>query len=207
MLKACDIQRLLDLPTGFLLRVRLVLCKELRVQLDISGLVHAVHVSESRRDTGVGTDLAERLVDLVDVFGLRIQAVVVHAGVVNAVFLTTSDTDLHLEPKADGSHALEVLHAGRDVLLLRFLGEIKHVGGEERLLVLLEVLFVGSEHSIEPRKELLGTVIRVKNDRAVEKGSADMMSSKNPRRRTREKLTRRTPWRRYECGGQRRRHR
>lgn len=49
-------------------------------------------------------------------------------GVVDTILLTTGDTDFHLEPKFDLSHALEVLLAGLDVLLLGFFGEIEHVG-------------------------------------------------------------------------------
>lgn len=38
---------------------------------------------------------------------------------------------------------------------------------EEGLSVLLEVSLVGLEHTIEPRKELLGTVVRVEDDGTI----------------------------------------
>lgn len=53
-----------------------------------------------------------------DVLWLSVKLVVVNAGVVNAIFLTTGDTDLHLEPETEGSHALEIFYAGGNVVLL-----------------------------------------------------------------------------------------
>jgi hypothetical protein len=43
------------------------------------------------------------------------------------------------------------------------------VGREERFLVLLEVSFVGGQHAVEPRQELVGTVVTMKNDRAIDR--------------------------------------
>lgn len=42
-----------------------------------------------------------------------------------------------------------------------------HHSREEGLSVLLEVSLVGLEHTIKPRKELLGTVVRVEDDGTV----------------------------------------
>lgn len=70
----------------------------------------------------------------------------------------------HFEPLLHGRSTLEVLGRGLDVKVDRFLGQIDHVAGEERLAVLLEVTLVLVEHAIEPGQQLLGAVIRVQHD-------------------------------------------
>ena len=144
--------------------VLLVLSEDLGSELDVTGLVDSVHVSESGGDGKVGRDLGERLVDVKDVFGLGVQAGVVDLGVVDTVLLSTGDTDLHLEPLVHLGHPLKVLDAGLNVLLLGLFGQVQHVRGEEGDTVLLEVGLVGVEHSIEPGQELLGAVVRVHDD-------------------------------------------
>lgn len=42
-----------------------------------------------------------------------------------------------------------------------------HHSREKGLSVLLEVSLVGLEHTIKPRKELLGTVVRVEDDGTI----------------------------------------
>jgi len=64
------VQRLLDLATELLRRISLVLGEQLRLQLDVSGLVHTVDVSERSGDAEVRADGGQGLVDVVDVFGL-----------------------------------------------------------------------------------------------------------------------------------------
>jgi hypothetical protein len=68
----------------------------------------------------------------------------------------TCDTNFHLEPDPERRRAPELLGADFNVFVLRLLGQVKHVRGEESFAVLLEVLFVGLEHTIEPWEELLG---------------------------------------------------
>ena len=153
-----------------LLGVHLMLVEQLRVETDVAGLVDAVDVAESSGDGEVGRDGGEGGVDVEDVLGLGVEAGVVDTGVVNAVLLAAGDADFHLERKAEGRHALEVLDAGLDVLLLGLLGEVEHVGGEEGFLVLGKVLLVGLEHAIEPGKELLGTVVGMEDDGTEKKG-------------------------------------
>lgn len=165
----------------------LVHLEKLRVELNIARFVHTVHVTEGGRDTEVGSDLAELAVDVPDVLGLGVEGRVVDVLVVNTVLLTASDTDFHLKPHTNLGHALKVLLADSNVLLLALFREVKHVRREERLLVLLEVLLVGSEHAIEPREQLLGTVVRVQNDgdtvrrsnRADVLGSSDSTSDRS----------------------------
>ena len=58
---------------------------------------------------------------------LGVEGFSLDGGVVDAIFLTTGDTDLHLQPHLHGGHPLEVLDAGRDVLLVKLLGQVQHV--------------------------------------------------------------------------------
>ena len=146
------------------LDVSLVLAKELGVELDVSGLVDTVNVAEAGSDGEVGGDGGKSVVDVENVLGLGVEGVVVDILIVDAVLLTTSNADFHLEPLLHGGSALEVSSGGFDVVVNLLLREIDHVGGEEGLAGSLEVSLVGIEHAIEPREELLGAVVSVKND-------------------------------------------
>jgi len=150
--------------TELLASVGLVLAKKLRLQLDIPRFVHTVHVTESSRDTEVRADLAQSSMDIVDVFRLGVKSGIVDSSVVHTIFLSTSDADLHFEPETEGSHSPEVFYADLDVLVLRLLRKIEHVGREERLLVNLEVFLISGEHTIKPGQEFVSTVVTVEND-------------------------------------------
>jgi hypothetical protein len=154
---------LVVLEALLLLDVLLVLLEELRAELDVTRLVDTVNVTEAGGDGEVGRDGVKSLVDLVDVFGLGVEGVVVNGLVVNTVLLATGDTDLHLDPLLHGSDTLEVRSGGVDVVVDLLLGKVNHVGGEQGLAVDLEVLLVGVNHAIEPGKELLGAVVGVKD--------------------------------------------
>jgi hypothetical protein len=162
---------LLVLSLLLLLDVLLVLLEELRSELDVSGLVHTVDVTETGRNREVRRDRRQTLVDVVDVLRLGVETVVVDILVVHTVFLTTSDTDLHLEPLLHGRGTLKVLGGGLNVLLDRLLGQIDHVAGEERSTILLEKCLVGIEHTVEPWQKLLGAVVGVEDDRDAVGGS------------------------------------
>mmetsp|Transcript_3326 Transcript_3326/g.6972 ORF Transcript_3326/g.6972 Transcript_3326/m.6972 type:complete len:221 (+) Transcript_3326:278-940(+) len=72
--------------------------QNLRAELDISRSVHAVHISESSRNSeGTALDFAERLVDLVDLIWLGVEARRINVRVVNTILLAASDAKLHLE--------------------------------------------------------------------------------------------------------------
>lgn len=139
---------LVVLGTSLVLDVLLVLAEELRAELDVTGLVDTVNVTETSGNGEEGRDLGKGLVDLVNVFGLGVEGVVVNALVVNTVLFTTGDTNFlhemlgkahymcangctyHLEPLLHGSSALKVLLGGLDVVLDLLLGKINHVGRE-----------------------------------------------------------------------------
>jgi hypothetical protein len=142
----------------------LMLAQKFRVKFDIARFVNTMDVSESGSDTEVGANGTQSCVDIPNILWLSVKLGVVDAGVIDTVFLSTSDTDLHLEPDAKGRHALEVLDAGGDIILFALFGKVKHVGGEERFLVLLEVGFISLEHTIEPRQEFVSAMVRVQDD-------------------------------------------
>ena len=97
------------------------------MELDISRLVNTVDVSESGGDTKIGVNGIEGRVDVPDIIWLGIELGVIDSGVVDTVLFTASDTDLHLEPDADGGHTFEVLDAGGDIFLLALLRKIEHM--------------------------------------------------------------------------------
>ena len=125
-------------------------------------------IAKRSRNAEIRANRTQSRVDLENILGLSVEAGIVDSGVVYAVFLATSDADFHLEPQTDFRHTSKIFDTGGDVLLFWFLGKIEHVRGEERLLMLLVVLFVGFEHTVEPGKELMGAVIAVK-DHGTEK--------------------------------------
>ena len=84
---------LLLVEFGLLLDVLLVLAQKLRVELDVARLVDTVDISESGSNGKVWRDWRESLVDLVDVFWLGVEGVVVNVLVVYTILLTTGDTD------------------------------------------------------------------------------------------------------------------
>lgn len=63
------------------------------MKLDVTWLVNTVDVTETSGDGEVWGDRCESLVDGKDVFWLSVERVVVDAGIVNTILLTTSDTN------------------------------------------------------------------------------------------------------------------
>jgi len=155
---------LIRLELQLLLNVSLVLSEKLGVELDVTRGIHSVNVSKGSRDGEQIGNLAESVVDIENILGLGVKRSIVDLRVVNTILLTSSDTNLHLEVAVDLGHAVEVFDANLNVLLLAVLREIEHVGREKRFTVLGKVFLISSQHTIEPRKELLGAVIRVNND-------------------------------------------
>ena len=77
------------------------------MQLDVAGLVDTVHVAEAGGNGEVGADLGQRSPDLVDIFGLGVEGVVVDVFIVYTVLLSTSDTNFLVESVMP-TNALEV---------------------------------------------------------------------------------------------------
>merc|ERR1712232_495370 len=143
--------------------VLLHLCKDLRLQDDITSLVDAVHIAEGSSDGELLGDWGELLIDRPRVLWRGVQLLLGNTAVVDAILNTASDANLHLQRHVHCRHALEVLRADGKVLLIRLLGEVKHVRAEERLTVRLEEGLVCLNQAIEPRQQLLGAVIGVQN--------------------------------------------
>jgi hypothetical protein len=78
---------------GLPLHVRLVLTEKFRVQFDVARLVDTMDVSEACGDREVRANLRQRGPDVIDVFGLCVEGVVVDVFVVDAVLLTASDSN------------------------------------------------------------------------------------------------------------------
>ena len=70
-----------------------MLLQQFWVKLDVAWLVHTVHIAKSSRDGEIWADLLQSVVDLPDVFGLRVQGVVVDIFVVHAIFFTASNAN------------------------------------------------------------------------------------------------------------------
>ena len=145
--------------------------QDLRTQLHVARLVHAVHVAERGGDREAVADLHELLVGEGDLLRLGVQVVLVGSGVVDAVLLAARDAELDLEGHPDRRRALEVALARRHVLLQRLLGEVEHVRAEQRPAVLGEVLLADLEQTVDPPELVLGAVVGVQDDaRAVRRG-------------------------------------
>lgn len=150
--------------TQFFANVFLMFTQKLGVELDISRLVNTMDVSERGSDAKVRANGTQGRVDIPDILRLSVELGIIDSSVINTVLFTASDTDLHLEPDAKGSHALEILDAGGYIVLLALLGKVKHMRGEERFLVLLEISLIGLKHAVKPRQEFVSAMVRVQDD-------------------------------------------
>lgn len=81
------------LRVGLLFHVCLMLAKKFRVQFDIARLVHPMHISEGRSDREIRTNFRQSGPDVVNVFRLGVEGVVVDIFVVDTIFFTSSDAD------------------------------------------------------------------------------------------------------------------
>ena len=106
-----------------ILNILLMLAEKLGVELDVTGFVNTVDVTEPGSDGEVWGNWGESFVDGKDILGLRVERVVVNILVVNTILLATSDTDLlklksetsfnSLNFKAVTYHLKPLLHRGR----------------------------------------------------------------------------------------------
>lgn len=70
----------------------------------------------------------------------------------------------HLEPLLHWCSSLQIFGSSLDVVVNLLLGQIDHVGREQRLAVLLEVFLISVEKTVQPWQKLLGTVIGVEDN-------------------------------------------
>mmetsp|Transcript_22653 Transcript_22653/g.34847 ORF Transcript_22653/g.34847 Transcript_22653/m.34847 type:complete len:380 (-) Transcript_22653:167-1306(-) len=155
---------LLQRRADLLLGVSLVVSKLLGRKLDISRLVHTMHITESGGDTEHVTNLGQSFVHSVDLLRGGVELLGVNILIVNSILLSSGNTDLHLEPDLHLGHLLEVFYADGNVLLIGLFTQVKHVTAEKRLAVLGEESFISLKHTIEPGQKLLGAVIGMKHN-------------------------------------------
>ncbi len=120
-----------------------------RGQLDVTRLVNTVHVAEGGSDGETRADLGQTLVGVSHVFRLGVQGGLIHVAVVHTVFFATGATQFQLQSHVHLGHASQVLAADVDVLFQRLFGQIQHVGGEQRLAGLGEVLLARFQQTVE----------------------------------------------------------
>mmetsp|Transcript_7207 Transcript_7207/g.17625 ORF Transcript_7207/g.17625 Transcript_7207/m.17625 type:complete len:365 (-) Transcript_7207:37-1131(-) len=147
-------------------KVLLGVVEDDRLEVNVSRSVNSVDISErSGASEGGVLDLGKLFVGVPDFLGLGVKTVGVDVSVINTIFLSSGDTEFELEKDVELGEFLHVFLADANVLFEGFLGKIKHVRGEKRFSVLLVVILVGLEHTVEPREKLLGTVIGMENNR------------------------------------------
>mmetsp|Transcript_130347 Transcript_130347/g.316665 ORF Transcript_130347/g.316665 Transcript_130347/m.316665 type:complete len:306 (-) Transcript_130347:343-1260(-) len=135
--------------------------EEVRLELHVARLVHAVDVSEGCSNCELVRDRRQRVPHQFRVLWRGIELVTRDTRVVHAILYAASNANLHLQDQVHGRHFLKIFGTNCHVLLVGLLGEVEHVRAEERLAMGLEVFCVSLKHAIKPREELLRAVVRV----------------------------------------------
>ena len=149
--------------------VRLDLAQDLRAQLDVTGLVGAVHVAEGqRRDVTAVLAQAQGLDGAVGVVGSGVETGVLLT--LDAVLLAADSADLDLEDGVGRAGALEHVHGDLNVVVQGLRRAVPQVGLEHRQLAALDLVGLDLQQRVDPAvKELLGAVVRVEaHDAGVE---------------------------------------
>ena len=128
-------QRFVVLTAQLLLGKVLVTLQKVRREHHVARFVDSVDVTEGSSDGEHGGDGRESLVDVIDLLWLGVETLSLHRSVVHPVLLAPGDADLHLQEEFHLGHPFEISDTGGDVLLVKFLTQVQHVGGEERLSV------------------------------------------------------------------------
>jgi hypothetical protein len=85
--------RFVLLCSDSVLYVLLVLSEKLGVKFNVTGLVHAVDVSESGSDGEIWRDGGKRIVNGKDVLGLGVKRVIINILIIDTILLTTSNAN------------------------------------------------------------------------------------------------------------------
>ena len=93
----------------------------------ITRLVNSVYIPEGCSHGKMIAHLAELLVGIGHFLGLGIQLGTVYIGIVNAVFLTSGNSEFNFQGHAHFTHALQVGFAGLDVLFQGFFRKVQHM--------------------------------------------------------------------------------
>mmetsp|Transcript_23561 Transcript_23561/g.33139 ORF Transcript_23561/g.33139 Transcript_23561/m.33139 type:complete len:207 (+) Transcript_23561:642-1262(+) len=108
-------------------------------------------------------NLAQGIVDLINLLRLGIEILWVSIFVVHAILFTTCNTQLHFQPAIDLRHALHIFHTGFDVFFQRLLGKVQHMRGKQRFSMQFEVALICFQQTIKPWKQVFGAMIGVQN--------------------------------------------
>ena len=138
--------------------------QQLRAQLDVAGLVHAVDVAESqRRQVAALLTSAQRPCGGEAVFDGGVELVV--DLVLHPVLFAADDADLDLEQRVGVLRETQHLLGDLQVLLQRHGRTVPHVGAEQRLLTVLHPLGGDLQQRLDPvLKRVLGGVVGVQDD-------------------------------------------
>ena len=87
----------------------------------------------------------------------------------------------HLQPLLHRRRSFQILRRRFHVELHALLAQIDHVAAEQGLAVFLVVLLVRIHHAVEPRKQLLGAVVRVQHhgDAICGRNGTDVVGTSN----------------------------
>ena len=83
-----------------------------------------------------------------------------------AVLLAAGDPELHLEGHVHLAHPFQITLADLDILFQGFFGQVDHMGTEQRCSVIPVMGLTGVQESVDPREQLFGAVVRMKDDRS-----------------------------------------
>mmetsp|Transcript_7252 Transcript_7252/g.17684 ORF Transcript_7252/g.17684 Transcript_7252/m.17684 type:complete len:260 (+) Transcript_7252:546-1325(+) len=158
------VYRFFKVTLQHLFHVSLMMSKPFRRKLDVTWFVNTMNISKGSGDRKHWSDLREGFVDRPDLLRCGIKFFRVDILIVHTIFYSSSDTDFHLQPDLHRCHALEVFNTSHNVFVVGFRGKIDHVRRKQRFSVHGEKLFVGLEHTVEPRKKFLGAVVGVKDN-------------------------------------------
>ena len=138
--------------------------EDLRAQLHVAGLVHAVHIAEGEGgQVAALLTHAESLNGLEGILGGGVELLVDLPD--NTVFFAADDTDLNLEDRVRLHGELKHLLGDFKVLIKRHGRTVPHVRLEGREATLGDLLGLDLHEGTDPRVDvLLGAVVRVQGD-------------------------------------------
>mmetsp|Transcript_30637 Transcript_30637/g.62551 ORF Transcript_30637/g.62551 Transcript_30637/m.62551 type:complete len:269 (+) Transcript_30637:549-1355(+) len=116
------------LTADLFLGVSLVLSKALRLEGDISRLVHTMDIAKGSSNGEHRANLGEGLIDCIHLLRSSVKLLRVNILIVHSIFLPSCDANLHLQPDLHLDHALKVLDTDLNVLIIRLFRKVKHVG-------------------------------------------------------------------------------
>ena len=143
----------------FLLDEQLRIMQDDRFKPYVTRFVNAVNIAERGGNGEIGAYAEQGFISMRNMFGLRIQARAVDAGIVNAILLAAGNAQLDLEGHADLAHTFQIALTYLYVFFQRFFRQVEHMGAEQRFAVFGKIFFAGIEQSVDPGQQLLGGMV------------------------------------------------